>query len=159
MDALSNIANVLQILTSLVFVRPLWQWGKRARQDRKKLFPVVLVVALLSTTAVSALALADRAGYLPHRNLIVVQNRHYDNETVVVDDHAFYNCTFENAHLKYGGGEYKFFSATFKDHVFILLDSEAATNTYQLMALLGLAHVSPDGHVQMVPANPPPPEK
>jgi hypothetical protein len=152
MEWLNNTANILQIITSLAFFKILWDWGMKKLEDKKRFLPILLITMLLLTVLVSAASLADRAGWLPHRGLVIVNGRHFENESVVVDDHAFYGCTFERVEFHFKGGNFYFNPDTkFIGRSSITVNSVEASRVVDLMLYMGFLKAPPDSEYKILP--------
>jgi hypothetical protein len=66
-----------------------------------------------------------------------IQNKTFENETVVVDGNSFHNCTFKNCVIEYSGGLFEFGqSVTFPNSKITI--SGAAKNSALFFESLGL---------------------
>jgi ABC-type dipeptide/oligopeptide/nickel transport system permease component len=102
---LSIVANILQIVTSGGIFVAVFKWG-RDIMSQIDIWWIALLVILILSVIVSCLDFVQRLGWFPTSKLKTVSERHFKNETVVLDSHAFYNCIFENVTLTYGRRPY-----------------------------------------------------
>lgn len=106
MDALGNVANILQIVTSIGFFVAAYKWGRQMLKKYPAGYWALIIIAGL-TVLVSAASFADKQGWIPTRKPEQIFNRHFKNEDVVLDNKEFFNCVFEGVNFKYGGGYYR----------------------------------------------------
>jgi hypothetical protein len=133
---LNTIGNSLQIVGSIAFFGAAIQWGRSIMKDHE--ISTILIATILGLSVlVSTASLSERLGMLPIRKQEQVFNKHFNNEPVVLDDHEFYNCVFENVTIKYAGGSYRIENPKFVQPIKLQTTSLVAFRTVALLRDLG----------------------
>jgi hypothetical protein len=94
----------------------------------------------------------SRLDWWPASKMETVSNRHFINERVVLDNHAFYDCVFENVTVTYGGGESMAFGSKFIGRNSFEITSVAGTRIVNTMMSLGVLQKQPQAVIEIKPA-------
>ena len=133
---LNTIGNSLQIIGSIAVFGAAIKWGRSIMKDHE-IATFLIGTILFFSVLVSTTALSERLGMLPIRKQEQVFNKHFNNEPVVLDDHEFYNCVFENVTIKYAGGSYRIENPRFVQPIKLQTTSVVAFRTVALLRDLG----------------------
>jgi hypothetical protein len=146
---LGTVANILQIVTSITFFVAALSWA-RDKMKKHGALTTMIIVLLSASIIVSGISLAERFGWFS--GMEVVKDRHFDNETVVLDGHAFYNCIFERVKFQYGGGSVFIAPDTkFIGQGDFMVTNPTAANVVRLMVQVGVLKIQPQAGVQLLP--------
>jgi len=93
----------------------------------------MLLSMITLSVLVSVASLTEKIGWWPSHKPELVYNKHFDNESVTLDDHEYFNCIFENVTLKYADGDYVLNNVKFIPPVKL---QTTTLNTSRFMGLL-----------------------
>jgi hypothetical protein len=105
-DLLGTTANILQLITSITFFVAAYKWG-RPLLEKHPIRHTLLLVFLGVSILVGGLSAATQLGLLPAQKPIQVFSRHFKNEDVVLDNHEYFDCIFEDVNIVYAGGYFR----------------------------------------------------
>jgi hypothetical protein len=148
---LNIVGNILQIVTSVGFFVAAFKWGRDIMSQHNIWWGALLVALALSVT-VGGLSLGERLGWLPASKMEIVSDRHFRNEVVVLDNHAFYSCVFENITFTYGGGPVFLYNPKFIGPGDFRITNEVGSRIVQMMISIGVLQKQPQAAFKMEPA-------
>ena len=96
------------------------------------------MILLAASAVVSGLALADRLGWLTSGRMVEVYEKYIKDETIILDNHKYVNCTFDNVTVKWAGGDYVVIGVSIKNGMQLENTNPIAANTVSLLDSLGL---------------------
>ena len=131
-------ASILQIVASVSFLVVALRYGRNIVRTHHIVSGALGLVLTLSVLA-SCASVAERLGWFSILKTKTVSDCHFSKEAVVLDDHEFRNCVFEDVTFRYGGGQV--FLAPDNKYVgrstFEITDG-AANNIIRMMIGLGI---------------------
>ena len=146
-------ASILQIVASVSFLVAALRYGRNIMRMHHIVSGALGLMLALSVLA-SCAFVAERLGWFSAMKTKVVSDCHFSKEAVVLDDHEFRNCVFEDVTFRYGGGPV--FLAPDNKYAgrstFEITDG-AANNIIRMMIGLGIIGNRPEASIKLAPAN------
>ena len=148
---LNTVANILQIVTSITFFVAAYRWG-RDKMKGHGVAATAILLLLAASVGVSGALLLQRAGWWFGPKIENVTDCYFKDKAVVLDDHAYYGCTFEHVQFQYGGGPTFLSQDTrYLGQSDVRITNQAANKVLEYLLKTGVVTKQPQAHIEIRP--------